>query len=104
MFDQTKELPKIIVSDEEPTLKKKSPKKKSAPELPREEPIDNSPLTVKIYKVMVPSLLAWPPGKVVLNVTYTREKAERYIRFYPNLFIRTMMTIEEEETIINPTD
>lgn len=59
---------------------------------------------VKVYKVCVPSYYAWPPGEIILKISYTREDAENYIKEYPNVFLRPWLTIKEEHIDVRETD
>lgn len=59
---------------------------------------------VKIYKVCLPSYYAWPPGNVILTVTYDLESAKKYIEEYPNLFLRPWLKIEVDEQYRGETD
>lgn len=61
-------------------------------------------MKVIVYHVTVPSLIAWPPGSIILNVSFTRERAEKYIREYPNLFLRPFMKVEPHEADYHETD
>jgi hypothetical protein len=61
-------------------------------------------MKVIVYKVTAPSLLAWPPGNVTLHVSFSPEDAERYIRDYPNMFMRPLMRIEPSEADYIETD
>lgn len=58
----------------------------------------------KIYKVVVPSLLAWPPGNVILTTTFLEEDAQKYINEYPNLWLQGLMKIESELVTFHETD
>jgi hypothetical protein len=59
---------------------------------------------VRLYKVLMPSLLAWPPGSVILYVCYTRENADIYIASHPNPFLRPFLKVEESEVDVMETD
>lgn len=59
---------------------------------------------VKIYKVVVPSWFVWPMTQTTLKVTMTREAAERFVENYPNLALKWLMKIEEEEIEYPETD
>lgn len=60
--------------------------------------------TVKIYKVTVPSIYAYPTWKVILNICYSENDARDYIEKYPNLFLKSWLSIETENIIIRDTD
>lgn len=57
-----------------------------------------------IFKVMIPSWIAWPPGKVTMQVCHTRAAAERYIKTYPNTLLSLLMTVEEEKIQVRNSD
>jgi hypothetical protein len=59
---------------------------------------------VIVYKVTMPSLLAWPPGTVTLHVAFSPDAADKYIREYPNLFMRPLMKVEPCEEDYQETD
>jgi len=61
-------------------------------------------MKVIVYKVTLPSLIAWPPGHIILNVSYTREAAEKYIESYPNALMRPFMKIVPDEADYVETD
>jgi hypothetical protein len=59
---------------------------------------------VTLYKVCLPSLVAWPPGMVTLKVAFSEEEAELYIASYPNIFLRPFMKVLKQELSIQETD
>lgn len=59
---------------------------------------------VKMYKVCVPSYLAYPTWKATIEICYTEEKAREYIKNYPNLLIQPLLFIEEYEVETPETD
>ncbi len=61
-------------------------------------------MKVKIFKVVIPSYLAWPPGNVILQISFLQDDAEKYIAAYPNVFLRTLMTVQSEDMDVHATD
>ena len=59
---------------------------------------------VKIYKVCLPAIYAWPNRTIILKVAYTKEDAEEYIRTYPHPFLKLWLTIETDVVRVNETD
>lgn len=60
--------------------------------------------SVKVYKVCVPSYYAWPNKSIILNVSYTKEDAEKFIESYPNAFLKMWLTIETDVVSVQETD
>jgi len=65
---------------------------------------ETSESKIIIFKVMIPSWIAWPPGKVIMKVCYSRESAESYISTYPNPLLSALMTIEDEYVYVTESD
>jgi len=61
-------------------------------------------MKVKIFKVVIPSYLAWPPGNIILHISFLQDDAEKYIAAYPNVFLRTLMTVQPEDMECSETD
>lgn len=59
---------------------------------------------ITIYKVCIPSAIAWPDWKVTLKVFFTKEHAEKYVEDYPNILIRPFLSVEEENIRHYETD
>jgi hypothetical protein len=79
-------------------------KKKTKAETTAETPTEEPDHKVKIYKVCIPSFLAYPSWKASLEIYYTREEAEKYIQNYPNIMIASFLSIVEEEIRCYGTD
>lgn len=60
--------------------------------------------TVKIYKVTVPSIYAYPTWNIILKICYSEKDAKDYISSYPNPFIKSWLSIEVENISIQETD
>lgn len=54
---------------------------------------------ITVFKVVLPSFVVWP-GKVTVNISYTRAAAEDFILYYPNRWMAYYMTIEEQEIMV----
>jgi hypothetical protein len=48
---------------------------------------------ITIYTVCLPSMVAWPPGDVVLHMAYSENDAQTYVDNYPNVFLRYSLKI-----------
>lgn len=59
---------------------------------------------MKIYKVVVPTILLWPHDRTTLKVTMTREEAQKFIDEHPNPYLQWIMFIEEEDHEFPETD
>lgn len=57
-----------------------------------------------IYKVVMPSFLAWPATHVTLHIAFTEAGALNYIDNYPNIFTRHLLQIEPQLIVIRETD
>jgi len=63
----------------------------------------NKAQIITLYHVTMPSIVVWP-GKVTLNVSYTRAAATQFISDYPLKYLTPWMMIEEKEIIMHETD
>ena len=57
-----------------------------------------------IYKVCLPSFLAYPTWETILKICYTKEETEKYIETYPNPFFKSFLSVKYEKLTYNPTD
>lgn len=61
-------------------------------------------IEVKVYKVCLPSYYAWPSKNIILNVSYTKEDADKFVENYPNVFLRAWLKIEVDTVTVRDTD
>lgn len=59
---------------------------------------------VKVYKVCLPAIYAWPNKTIILKVAYTKEDAQKFINDYPNPFLKMWLTVETDVVNVNETD